>query len=287
MDPRPSRQDKLLSIPPDHLLLMAFRWICDLEQSTAYAVKLLESASIRGHKESDWLLEKVRTIPPKAESKTAKRLWLDKVMKNEDNPWANFYRGFIATLFGGNRDLLKRSSDAGFTRAMAHMADHAWILKSAELNDPHGLFLRYRWIDHNVDTLLRAANLGSLESMARLIDDHYDQISTEDFSIFTGRYLLGTGYHRKLHHSDPYLIGRELEGYEQFWDPVYYPNNEYQDCIQLYLDTIHLARRAALQMTFGLRPILGRDVAQMIGKMVYEMRTDWQANKKIKRIKVF
>lgn len=43
---------------------------------------------------------------------------------------------------------------------------------------------------------------------------------------------------------------------------------------KLCIDTIHRARRAALQTTFGLGRILGRDVARMIGKMVYETRND-------------
>ena len=63
MDVRRSRRDRLPSIPPDHLLLMARAWvfggICNT--SVAHGTKVLESAAARGSEESGWLLDKLRS----------------------------------------------------------------------------------------------------------------------------------------------------------------------------------------------------------------------------------
>ena len=89
-----------------------------------------------------------------------------------------------------------------------------------------------------------------------------------------------TGYNAFLivneqkHEEFKFVIGRELEGYEEFWEEGTHPIEFHQRCIRFYLDEIHRARRAALQTTFGLRRILGRDVSGMIGKMVYETRNE-------------
>jgi hypothetical protein len=65
-----------------------------------------------------------------------------------------------------------------------------------------------------------------------------------------------------------YVAGRELEGYQVLWNNEQPPDKLWLQCIEFYLDTIHRARRAALQTTFGLGRILGRDVARMIGKII-------------------
>lgn len=71
---------------------------------------------------------------------------------------------------------------------------------------------------------------------------------------------------------NPYLVGKEMEGYEELWEPGVHPHPNYLKAIQFYLTVRSEARRAALQSIFGLRPVLGRDVAIMIGKMVYALR---------------
>ena len=75
--------------------------------------------------------------------------------------------------------------------------------------------------------------------------------------------------------------GRELEGYDQLWDAGKQPNDLYLSCMELHFSVTHRARRAALQTVAGLREVgLPRDVAVLIGQMVYETRTDawswWQ-----------
>ena len=54
MDVRRSRRDRLASIPPDHLLLMAREWLFDglnWNKSAAHVTKVLESAAGRGSEE--------------------------------------------------------------------------------------------------------------------------------------------------------------------------------------------------------------------------------------------
>ena len=75
--------------------------------------------------------------------------------------------------------------------------------------------------------------------------------------------------------------GRELEGYDQFWDADRHPRDSYLQCIDVSLTVTHRARRAALQTVAGLKELgLPRDVAVLIGRMVYTTRTDawswWQ-----------
>ena len=65
MDVRRSRTDRLASIPPDHLLLMAREWVFggyNDNTSVAHVIKVLESAAARGSEESGWLLNKLRSM---------------------------------------------------------------------------------------------------------------------------------------------------------------------------------------------------------------------------------
>ena len=64
MDVRRSRRDRLASIPPDHLLLMAREWVFgdyNKNKSVAHVTKVLKSAEARGSEESGWLLDKLRS----------------------------------------------------------------------------------------------------------------------------------------------------------------------------------------------------------------------------------
>ena len=69
--------------------------------------------------------------------------------------------------------------------------------------------------------------------------------------------------------------GRELEGYDQFWDDGMHPHDSFITCLEVYLAVMHRARRAALQTVAGLKELgLPRDVAVLIGRAVYATRTD-------------
>jgi hypothetical protein len=70
-----------------------------------------------------------------------------------------------------------------------------------------------------------------------------------------------------------YIVGKHLEGYYEIWGhKIHTP--WLKECIELYLTRSHFARRAALQTVVALTPLLGRDVARIIGKLVYSAREE-------------
>ena len=98
MDVRRSMRDRLASIPPDHLLLMAREWVFDgsINTSVAHVTKVLESAAARGSEESGWLLDKLRSkgaIPEFGWDRKTKVRWLAEIMATEDSSPAHYYRG--------------------------------------------------------------------------------------------------------------------------------------------------------------------------------------------------
>ena len=99
-------------------------------------------------------------------------------------------------------------------------------------------------------------------------------LSDVELATVQARYVLFTTYQRSFScpPSAVYAFGRELHGYEQLWDDNVRIIPEFQEHVNFYATVTERARRAALQTTFGLREILGRDVARMIGRMVYETR---------------
>ena len=99
MDVRRSRRDRLASIPPDHLLLMAREWVLlgiNNNTSVAHVTKVLESAAARGSEESGWLLDKLRSkgaVPEFGRDRKTKWRWVAEIMATEDSPRAQYYRG--------------------------------------------------------------------------------------------------------------------------------------------------------------------------------------------------
>ena len=169
------------------------------------------------------------------------------------------------------------------------------IRKAAELNDPDGLFLLANRVkEGRFELLCEAASRGHADSTCRLAGDFSDRLSSVEVATFGARFVLYSGNHvfvgpgiedmvqrsraGSLGANDVavlYAAGRELEGYDQFWDPDKQPNETLMRCIGIHLTVTHLARRAALQTVAGLRELgLPRDVAVLIGRMVYATRTD-------------
>jgi TPR repeat protein len=301
MDERASRYDKLLSIPVDHLLLMARHWVFDganYNTSEAHLTKVLEAASKGGNNESSWLLDKLRPVPKFDKNMVAKLEWLTEIMATEadSNPQAQYYRG--RALMGlGDRDgtgwkLLRQSAEAGFAPAMSWLGTVVydkeerlmWLLKASELNDPEGMF----WLSDCVkegrfELLCKAVAHGYAGSMYRLAEELSDRLSLVEVAYYSARYILYSGI---ITHAAAeldtnnlavmYVAGRELEGYDQFWDADRHPHGLYLRCIDVYLTIMHRARRAALQVVLGLRRYVGRDIARLIGQMVYSTRTEAQ-----------
>ena len=170
-----------------------------------------------------------------------------------------------------------------------------WIRKAAELNDPYGLFwLALRFDKGRFELLCKAAARGQTYSMRCLAEDFSKRLSPVEFARFGSRYVLYCG---SKDYNAPIIrlaaqwmenkqagannvavlcaAGRELEGYDQLWDADKHPHDSFMTCIDIFLTVAHRARRAALQTVAGLRELgLPRDVAVLIGRMVYATRTD-------------
>lgn len=83
-----------------------------------------------------------------------------------------------------------------------------------------------------------------------------------------------------------YVVGRELEGYEQLWEQANHhelKNSPYERCIGIYLVISNRARVAALQTLVAmLKCGIHRDIARLIAQRVYATREhfafDWYEN---------
>lgn len=273
MDPRPSRRDKLLSIPPDHLMYAARENILGISDLNPMVVNLLKSAAQRGNREADFLLGRLGFCDFGKDWKARLR-WLIGLM--DDSPMSLYYQGRATRTVDWENDnaftLLMRSAKAGFAPAASqcYPKSHTLIENAAALGDPDALFLSGQ--------IFSAACNGHLDSMYELATEGSDRSP-----MWGARYVLLAEcntfmemetFHGLENGSIMFKVGRELEGYASIWrkgrelDPVYI------QCIEFYLNSIHRARRAALQTVVGLRPILGRDVACMIGKMIYGIRNE-------------
>ena len=74
-----------------------------------------------------------------------------------------------------------------------------------------------------------------------------------------------------------FAMGRELEGYQSFWDQpvceVLSSNALLSQCVETFLEISHRARRAALfTVVMLLEHRFPRDVARMIARIVYQSR---------------
>lgn len=290
--------DKLKSIPPDHLLLMARDGIFDeaRNSSTMHVIKVLEVAA-KGSEEGAWLLDKLRSMGDV--HGFGRMRFLVEIMSTEDSPRAKYYRGRALRKISDDDDgfeLVRQSAEAGFAPAMSWLGgvDHGkWFCKSAELKDPDGLY--FLACDSEEEKAFGmhccAAALGNYNSMHLLVRLFSKQLSQVEAATFEGRQVLygGWGIHivpficdaeRRLEKKVAdgndldilYALGRELEGYDQFWDHGNVPHERYLRCIDVYLTVMHRARQAALQTVTGLGRFVGRDVAKLIGKMVYDTR---------------
>ena len=288
-DERSSRIDKLKSIPPGHLLLMARGWLFghNNNKSVAHVTNVLEAAA-RGSEESDWLLDKLRSkgeIPKFHANWHENWSWLAEIMSTEDSPRAKYYRGVSLWMIGYSgydwMEPMRQSAEAGFAPAMSWLGDkdddNKWLCKAVELKDPDGLYqLAYDGDKREFELLCEAAARGNTDSMYLLARNFPDRLSPVEAATFEARRILYDGFgHDKASLKDldvVYVTGRELEGYERFWDKRNYLDNSYLHCIDVYLTVMHRARQAALQTVTGLRRFVGRDVARLIGKMVYNTR---------------
>jgi len=305
---RASRKPKLDTIPTDWLVLVARDWLFsrgagNCNSSVAHVTKVLDSAAARGNEEAAWLQRVMANIPEfglwSKKNEEAKCVWLMERLKTENGPRAQYYRG-VASLFLDGLSLLRQSAENGFIPAMAEfgwrMMDTQpqealnWLRKAAERNNPEGLF----WLGElQVDDVERlkllraAAQQGHVEAMQRLGWSFLKSyVPALEAAVISARYVLLTGDFDEdisgidpLEHADDiqlmFVVGRELEGYDQFWDEGRHLVKNLARCIHVYLTVSHRARCAALQTISALKQhMFPRDMAVLIAQYVYLTRED-------------
>jgi hypothetical protein len=240
--------------------------------------KVLKSAASRGDSESAWLLDKLHSKGTTLKIASKER-WVADVMESESksSSMAQYYRASAMCRLGEHTSflrLIRQSAEGGYAPAMARMGHMStdvdtrldWITKATKLKDPDALFYSFVYVNdgNGYDHCLNAIN-------------HPERATFIQNAVFCARYVLYSGDVSFIPLSTVslpvlYAAGREIEGYDQFWDKGRHPHEAYQRAIDVYLTELHRARRAALQATFCLSVSLGKNVARLIGKMVYQTR---------------
>jgi hypothetical protein len=174
--------------------------------------------------------------------------------------------------------------------------------RAVELGDPDGMYclsaLPNIDLERRFSLLKTAAEVhGHLDSMFLLTSSGYSDyshfLSPIEEAVFAARYTLLSGSNRyyldvvsdAIRQLDAnwngidsgafqmlYVSGRELQGYHEFWDNGRHPKMDYCRCIDIYERVVQRARTAALQTILCLRSIVGKDVACLIGKTIYQRR---------------
>lgn len=212
-------------------------------------------------------------------------------------------------------DLLRQAAKSGFTPAMAELGSGLsqisydetadWLQKAVDLNDPDALY--YATIHNNlkqVDWWREAANRGQLNSMFSLGLLSAGLISTLETVKFSARYicLKSSSYRiiqdielafKRVRFSEMsgedikmlFVAGRELQGYEEFWNTGLQLPKRLTKCIDLYLNLCHVVRLAAIHTVLAsYHGGFPRDIAKLLGQYVYRTRHDvpvWYANIKM------
>ena len=266
-DPRGSRIPKIESIPAQHLTYIAREWLFDCDNwntSTFHFLTVVKSGACRENDECAWLLDKFGGITSRLDRK-----WMLNRISNDDSPRSKYYRARLSD----DNELMRESAQAGFPAAMACYDE--FMDEAVKLLDP--------WALYYCGYYYHGAQIGSTRCMRKL---------NAQSAKFYAKCILYTAHAHipepeGFVEEDRFIIGQELEGYNQFWDSNRVIGLTYLNgCIELYLTHLHYARRAALQTVVALRTLLGRDVAQIIGKLVYatrgELLADTRIDKKIK-----
>lgn len=330
MAERASRIPKVDTIPPDWLLHMARQWLFETKgnRSAAYVKKILNSAANRNQVEARWLLDvfsKIRNFDG-----GSKWRWLRaiaKILASDESPRAKFYRGMALVRLNQfdevGEALILQSAESGFAPAMGELGRPRWtsFQKDSEALD----WLQRAADDNNVDGLYY---LGQLSFEKPNLQKHYYELgaahgdarcmyfAATDWpnhvyfnAALAARGLLLDAVTDRLHRivymmtrfaikptdHNGFAMGRELEGYQSFWDQpvceVLSSNALLSQCVETFLEISHRARRAALfTVVMLLEHRFPRDVARMIARIVYQSRENpelWdkkeQQNKRNKR----
>ncbi len=242
-----------------------------------------------------------------------------KLLSGDDAaPRAQYYR-VLAMLQGrphpDRTKLMRRAAETGFAPAMSQLGcalrndeGRMWMQKAAEQGDADGLYWLGKWCldaENGVladrpkafELLMASARAGNGDAMSELecFDDCLDLLTR---SLWLARFMVASGQQVLHFHSVDealsrlddgcadeqnvqllYIIGRELDGIEQYWDLPRCKrlNTQYERCVDVYLLVLYRARQAALQTTIALREIdsrMTRDVTEMIARRVYATRQE-------------
>jgi hypothetical protein len=268
----------LASIPPAHLLLIARGWLFGGTNNNKYVThvtKILESAAARGDKESDWLLDKLRSkgaIPEFGEEWIAKWRWVSEIMSTENSPWAQYYNGKAQLHLCYTKAgiaLLMQSAAAGYAPAMSQLGERleydgrgngrTWIEKAAKLKDPEGLYqLSTLYEKKSFELLCVAAAQGHVYSMHALVAKFSDRFTPAEVAAIAARIVFYSGWNNYLlattgdavqrlnekqaDAADVTVLcttGRMLENYDHLWDADLHPNAALMTCIRYNLTVIH------------------------------------------------
>lgn len=179
------------------------------------------------------------------------------VMKTAKQPFKSYYEFYC-----GYIDTIPYTDDLPeyvLTKLALKNADANMFTIALERGDVTAMYMR--GLQKNLpELILRAAEQGSILAMMHLgktdsLWNVRNWLFGYNFVPFNDKNTIIT--------SD---IGREVEGYEWYMPLVC------QDSVQHYRTVSHSARRAALQSVILLTRQIGRDVARLIGKLIYSQR---------------
>jgi hypothetical protein len=268
---------RLAFVPAEWLVLVARRWMFDdvpydRNNTWKHFITVVQSAA--RCEEGAWLLDKIGgsggDYGGNDSTVFKKCMWVYCVMENDNSPRAKYYQG--RALVRANRGF-SQSAEAGFVPAMVFSA--AKSLRGDKFNDPDALYWCRR-PENEIDYLSRAAAQGHVQSIIVL---SRRMCVRKDALLLMARYVFLTADWEKYGKDytdvveDQFIIGRELQGYEEFWDENRHPGPWFIRCIDVYLSVTKKARLAALCTVWALHHgCSGKDVAKFIGKLVYGTR---------------
>jgi hypothetical protein len=240
MDQRCSRIPKVKTLPTGWLITLVRTWKHNLYRWNDQMLSVVNELTERGNEEGQWLMNQV-----------------------ENSPIALYYT------WHHNIEYLQQSANAGFAPAMTKLyqitRERHWLDKALLHQEP--LALTYNGYFY------KAAELGCIRAVADILADDDDP---PNMRLLQAQHVFLSGGMWPVVHMERckwtllcyYTLGRTLEGFYDIWGK---PLDD-RCTINLYLTVSHRARQAALQTVSALRQMLGRDVAQLIGKLVYSTR---------------
>ena len=284
---RGHHREKLDSYPVEWLLRIVREWVFRVNLSARMHIqKILENASRRQSAEATWLLSVLTKNNSESLPAVARLDWVRECLSSSatDNPWFDYYYGRAFD----DAERIKQSALSGYPPAIFVIAGRVWkddgsgflcrLKKASALGDAdatYHLALRTSF-DESVQYYHTAAQQGHPTAM--------EYFSASSGALF-GRAIALSGHcnfsygarEREAMRYDfqyRFELGRELFGVDEFSTMAAELPLEILQSIEFYTDVTRNARSASLSTILVLHDGCGvaRDVARMIGKMVYDTR---------------